>query len=55
MIQMDNIDNSLLYYIGLKNAGVPVEMHLYANGGHAFGLRPTQFAITKWPPLVERG
>ncbi len=50
----DNIDNSLLYYIGLKNAGVPVEMHLYANGGHAFGLRPTKFAITKWPPLVER-
>jgi acetyl esterase/lipase len=49
----DNIDNSLLYYIGLKNAGVPVEMHLYANGGHAFGLRRTQFPITRWPSLVE--
>lgn len=49
----DNIDNSLLYYIGLKNAGVPVEMHLYAQGGHAFGLRRTKFPITAWPQLVE--
>ncbi len=49
----DNINNSLLYYIGLKNAGVPVEMHLYAQGGHAFGLRRTHFAITKWPQLAE--
>ncbi|MDP1574677.1 MAG: alpha/beta hydrolase [Coxiellaceae bacterium] len=49
----DNIDNSLLYYIALKNAGVPVEMHLYATGGHAFGLRRTHFAITQWPQLAE--
>jgi acetyl esterase/lipase len=49
---MDNINNSLLYYIGLKNAGVPIEMHLYAEGGHAFGLRRTKFPITEWPQLV---
>ncbi|MEM9243764.1 MAG: alpha/beta hydrolase [Pseudomonadota bacterium] len=49
----DNINNSLLYYIGLKNAGVPVEMHLYAHGGHAFGLRPSKFPITRWPNLVK--
>lgn len=49
----DNINNSLLYYIGLKNAGVPVEMHLYAEGGHAFGLRQTQYPITHWPNLAE--
>ena len=51
---MDNINNSLLYYMGLKNAGVPVEMHLYAEGGHAFGIRKTNFAITEWPQLMER-
>lgn len=51
---VDTIDYSLLYYIGLKNAGVPVEMHLYAHGGHAFGLRKTQFQITNWPELVEK-
>jgi acetyl esterase/lipase len=50
---VDNINHSLVYYIALKNAGVPVEMHLYAQGGHAFGLRPTRFPITRWPRLVE--
>jgi acetyl esterase/lipase len=50
---VDNINHSLVYYIALKNAGVPVEMHLYAQGGHAFGLRPTKFPITRWPRLVE--
>ena len=49
----DNVDDSLAYYIALKNAGVPVEMHLYANGGHAFGLRRTKLPITAWPQLVE--
>jgi len=49
---VDSINNSLVYYIALKNAGVPVEMHLYAQGGHAFGLRPTKFPITGWPQLM---
>jgi len=51
---VDGIDQSLVYYIGLKNAEVPVEMHLYAQGGHAFGLRPTKLPITEWPQLVEK-
>ena len=50
---VDNVNDSLVYYIALKNAGVPVEMHLYAQGGHAFGLRRTKFPVTKWPQLVE--
>lgn len=51
---VDTVDYSLLYYIGLKQAGAPVEMHLYAQGGHAFGLRSTKFPITEWPKLVEK-
>ena len=51
---VDNVNDSLVYYIALKNAGVPVEMHLYAQGGHAFGLRQTNLPITDWPQLVER-
>jgi acetyl esterase/lipase len=51
--QVDNVNDSLVYYIALKNAGVPVEMHLYAQGGHAFGLRRTKFPVTAWPKLVE--
>lgn len=51
---VDTVDYSLLYYIGLKKAGVPVEMHLYAQGGHAFGLRHTKYPITDWTQLVEK-
>ncbi len=50
---VDTVNYSLIYYIGLKNAGVPVEMHLYAEGKHGFGLRKTKLPITKWPHLVE--
>jgi acetyl esterase/lipase len=49
----DDVENSLAYFAALKKAGVPVEMHLYAEGGHAFGLRSTKFPITGWPRLVE--
>jgi len=51
---VDPVQNSLVYYMALKEAGVPVEMHLYAHGGHAFGLRHSKFPITEWPDLVER-
>src|ERR1700720_3635592 len=50
---VDSVNDSLAYYIALKKAGVPVEMHLYAQGGHAFGLRRTKLPITAWPQLVE--
>jgi acetyl esterase/lipase len=50
---VDGVSQSIAYYIALKDAGVPVEMHLYAQGGHAFGLRPTNLPITKWPQLVD--
>jgi acetyl esterase/lipase len=50
---VDNVNNAIAYYIALKNAQVPVEMHLYAKGGHAFGLRRTELPITEWPRLVE--
>ncbi len=50
---VDRVENSLVYYAALRKAGVPVEMHLYAHGGHAFGLRHTEHPITAWPQLVE--
>jgi len=52
---VDSINNSLVYYAALKKAGVPTEMHLYAKGGHAFGLRPDPARpATGWPKLAER-
>lgn len=50
---VDGVEQALVYYRALSDAEVPVEMHLYAKGGHAFGLRPTQLPITRWPALVE--
>jgi len=51
--KVDGINQSLVYYIALKNAGVPVEMHLYSQGGHGFGLRRTKLPVSRWPQLVE--
>ncbi|HEV2137045.1 MAG TPA: alpha/beta hydrolase [Terracidiphilus sp.] len=51
---VDSVYDALAYYIALQKAGVPVEMHLYAQGGHAFGLRHTDLPITDWPQLMER-
>lgn len=51
--RVDHVEQVLTYYRALQKADVPVEMHLYAQGGHAFGLRPTRFPITRWPALVE--
>lgn len=49
----DNVNNSLIYYIALKKSKVPAEMHLFAHGGHAFGVRRTTSPITRWPDLAE--
>ena len=46
------VENALSYYETLKQARVPAEMHLFANGGHGYGLRPTKLPITHWPELA---
>jgi acetyl esterase/lipase len=50
---VDSVYDSLAYYIALVKAEVPAEIHAYALGGHAFGLRRTKLAVTAWPELVE--
>lgn len=51
---VDRVEDALSYYVGLKQAGVPVELHAYAQGGHAFGLRATKLPVGRWPQLVEQ-
>jgi len=51
---IDSVYDSLAYFIAWQKAGVSAEMHVYAQGGHAFGLRRTNYPITEWPVLVER-
>ncbi|MYM92924.1 alpha/beta hydrolase fold domain-containing protein [Rugamonas sp. FT81W] len=50
---VDPICNSTLYARALNQAGVPAEVHLFARGGHAFGLRDKDHPISSWPALVE--
>jgi acetyl esterase/lipase len=50
---VDGVEQALVYFRALSDANVPAEMHLYAKGGHAFGLRRTDLPITQWPRLVE--
>ena len=51
---IDPVENSMVYHAALRKARVPVELHLYVKGGHAFGLRRTSFPITEWPQLVAK-
>ncbi len=48
-----HVENAVEYFMELKNAKVPAELHIYAEGGHGYGLRRTQLPITAWPQLVE--
>ncbi|MGH9741100.1 MAG: alpha/beta hydrolase [Candidatus Acidiferrum sp.] len=48
-----HVENSIVYFMALKNAKVPAEMHIFAQGGHGYGLRRTELPVTGWPQLVE--
>lgn len=50
----DDVRHSLTYSLALQCAKVPVALHLYVEGGHAFGSRRSSNAVTEWPSLVER-
>ena len=47
-----HVENTLVYYNALKQAGVRAEMHVFAQGRHGYGLRPTALPVTKWPGLA---
>lgn len=44
-------ENLAAFYLILKTAGVPAELHIYNSGGHGFGIRPTTRPVGKWPDL----
>lgn len=48
-----HVENALVYFQALKDAKVPAELHLFTQGGHGFGLRPTDRPISRWPALAE--
>jgi acetyl esterase/lipase len=48
-----HVENAVVYFMALKNAKVPAELHVYAEGGHGYGLRRTALPVTGWPDLVD--
>jgi acetyl esterase/lipase len=51
----NDVRHAMAYALALGEAGVPVDLRLYAKGGHAFGLRPTDDPVTtQWPRQVEQ-
>jgi acetyl esterase/lipase len=51
----DPYANSALVMAGaMRNAKLPVELHLLANGGHGYGLRTGKDAAETWPLLAEK-
>jgi acetyl esterase/lipase len=45
-----HVENSTTWFLALKTANVPAELHLYAKGGHGYGLRPqANLPVTTWP------
>lgn len=52
---VDDIRQPMAYALALNDAGVSVDMRIYAKGGHAFGMRPTDDPITsEWPEQVKQ-
>jgi len=47
------VQNALQFFQALHAAGVSVEMHLFARGGHGFGMRPEEVPGDEWPLLCE--
>jgi acetyl esterase/lipase len=46
------VENSLLFEAALRGAGIEHETHLYAHGGHGFGVREAQGTLALWPQLA---
>ncbi len=47
-------ENSVLFYLALKQAGVPAELHIYSGGGHGYGLNRSKYApAAQWPRRCE--
>lgn len=46
-------ENSVLYYLALRRAGVPAELHIYQEGRHGVGLAPKDPVLSTWPGRLK--
>jgi acetyl esterase/lipase len=45
-------ENSVRFYLALRRAKVPAEMHIFENGPHGVGLALADPALSAWPTLM---
>lgn len=48
------VENSIRYYLALKDHKVPAEMHIYRQGGHGYGMGRSDNTESSWPKALER-
>jgi acetyl esterase/lipase len=46
------VENSVRFYLALRKAKVPVEMHLFENGPHGVGMALSDPSLSVWPSLL---
>jgi acetyl esterase/lipase len=46
-------ENSILFYLALKKAKVPAEMHIYEKGPHGVGLAPKDPILSTWADRLD--
>lgn len=46
-------ENSVLFYLALRKAGVPAELHIYEKGKHGVGLAPGDKVLASWSGRLE--
>ena len=46
-------ENSVMFYLALRKAGVPAEMHIYLKGRHGLGLAKADPILSTWPARLE--
>jgi len=44
--------SSVALFAALKKVDVPAELHIFADGGHGYGMRETELPVTRWPNLA---
>ena len=48
------VQNSIEFYLALRAAGVPAEMHIFEHGEHGVGLARDIPELSGWPDLLAR-
>ncbi len=46
------VENSIYYFLALRKAGVPAEMHIFKDGAHGAGMPMNDTALSEWPKVL---